>query len=158
MTSPLALRGKWTFRARGRQVVLAKKSDERETHVLLKAFLWALYLPAYPDLQVEMPAGGRYKPDLVQFDAGGAPVFWGEAGVVGERKLRDLARRRGLHIVLAKWNARLDPFDRMIHRAIRGVNRRAPLELIGFPEDAAEAFLDGRDIRIDPNRLEWRRF
>ena len=71
MTEELALRRKYTMRAHGKQMVFIKKSLESRIHVLTKAFLWALYLPDYPDLAVEVPVGGRYKPDLVQFDVKG---------------------------------------------------------------------------------------
>jgi hypothetical protein len=29
---------------------------------------------------VEIPVMGRYKPDVVQFDDNGEPIFWAEAG------------------------------------------------------------------------------
>ena len=66
MTQELKLRRKWTFRAHGKQVVFIKKTFESEIHVLTKAFLWALFLPDYPDLSVEIQVGNRFKPDLVQ--------------------------------------------------------------------------------------------
>ena len=75
------LRRKLTVRAEGRQIVLVKKPVERLEHVLMKAFLWALYLPQYDDLAVEIPVGDRYKPDVVSLDAFGQPRFWGEAGL-----------------------------------------------------------------------------
>lgn len=62
MTSELMLRRKWTLRAHGEQVVFVKKRNERAEHVLMKSFLWALYLPDYPDLTVEISIGDRYKP------------------------------------------------------------------------------------------------
>lgn len=158
MTAPLLLRGKWTFQAHGRRLVFAKKADESEAHVLMKAFLWALFLPDYPNVRVEVPVGDRYKPDLVALDSGGNPAFWAEAGYVGERKLRRLVRDRGLHLVLGKWNARLDPFARMIEKAVQGIRRQAPVELIRFPPDAAERFIRGREIRLEPAALERRRF
>jgi hypothetical protein len=158
MTAPLALRGKWTFQARDQRLVFAKKADESEAHVLMKAFLWALFLPEYPNLQVEVAAGGRYKPDLVAFDSAGEPIFWAEAGYVGERKLGRLVRRRSLHFVMAKWNTRLDPFVRMAEKALRGVARQAPVELIAFPGDAADRFIQGREIRIDESALDRIRF
>ena len=48
MTDELFLRRKWTLRAHDRQVVFVKKSYESDTHVLMKALLWALYLPDVP--------------------------------------------------------------------------------------------------------------
>jgi len=67
LTEELELRRKFTMRAHGKQKVFIKKSFESRIHVLTKAFLWALYLPVYPELSVEVPVGGRYKPDLVQY-------------------------------------------------------------------------------------------
>jgi hypothetical protein len=71
----LYLRRKLTLRAHGEQVVFVKKKRERIEHVLMKAFLWALYLPEYPDLTVEIRVGDRYKPDVVGLDERGQPTF-----------------------------------------------------------------------------------
>jgi hypothetical protein len=91
VTDDLLLRRKWTLRAHGRQVVFVKKPVESSTHVLMKALLWALYLPAYPNLAVETGVGDRYRPDVVALDAQGEPVFWGEAGDVTVAKIRSPA-------------------------------------------------------------------
>ena len=104
MTENLKLRRKWTLRAHGKQVVFIKKINESDIHVLTKAFIWALFLPDYPHLAVEIKGDGRYKPDLVQFGDNGEPVFWGEAGQVGLKKMKDLVQRyRNTHLVFAKW-------------------------------------------------------
>ena len=87
MPHDLLLRRKWTLRSHGRQVVFIKQKNESSAHVIMKALLWALYLPAYPDLAVEVAIGDRFKPDVVQLDAAQSPVFWGEAGQVSERKM-----------------------------------------------------------------------
>lgn len=150
MKKDLTLRRKWTFRAHGRQMVFVKKPLESDTHVLTKALLWALFLPQYPALSVEVHIGNRYKPDLVQLDGSGAPVFWGEAGRVSQRKMRTLVRRfRSTHFVFAKWGSRPEPFQRILTRAVASAGRSAPVDLISFPADSAERFID-RDgtIRI----------
>ena len=110
MTDELLLRRKWTLRAHGRQVVFVKKAFESDTHVLMKALLWALYLPAYPGLTVEVAVGDRYKPDVVALDARDEPLFWGEAGDVTTAKIRSLTRRyRNTHFALAKWDGARSP-------------------------------------------------
>jgi hypothetical protein len=76
MTDELFLRRKWMLRTQDRQVVFVKKPHESDTHVLMKALLWALYLPAYPELTVEIAVGDRYKPDVVALNARGEPLFW----------------------------------------------------------------------------------
>jgi len=89
--SDLLLRRKWTLKAGNKQVVFVKKPIERSSHILMKAYLWALYLPHYPDLSVEVGVGDRYKPDVIACAADGRPVFWGEAGKVSVEKIRSLA-------------------------------------------------------------------
>lgn len=145
MASDLLLRRKLTLRAHGRQVVLVKKSVERLEHVLMKAFLWALYLPDYPALQIEVPIGDRYKPDVVQQDALGTPVFWGEAGKVSRDKIVSLVRRyRSTHFALAKWATRLDATEQIVRDAAARYPREAPFDLISFPPDSATRFVDSR--------------
>jgi len=141
-------------------MVFFKKSFESDIHVLTKAFLWALYLPQYPDLAVEIRIGGRYKPDLVQTSDDGMPIFWGEAGRVSQRKIHDLIYRyRATHFVFAKWNMKLEPFERMIKKETDLVRRTAPVELISIPGDSDERFIgpDGR-IRIAFKDLKRLRF
>jgi hypothetical protein len=138
----LHLRRKLSFHAHGRTLVLVKYAQEKIEHRLTMALLWALYAPSYPDLRIDVPIGARYRPDLVQLDARGHPVFWGEAGEVGLQKLRLLcARYRDTHLVFAKWAINLQPFAAMIDSALAGVQRSASLELIGFDADAAR-FVD----------------
>ncbi len=150
MTQDLTLRRKWTFRAHGKQMVFVKKTFESDIHVLTKALIWTLFLPVYPDLAVEIHIGGRYKPDLVQLNGSGEPIFWGEAGRVGLKKLQALVQRfRSTHFVFAKWNMNLEPFERMLTKATGSIRRSAPVDLISLPADSDERFID-RDgvIRI----------
>jgi hypothetical protein len=156
--SDLELRRKLTLRAHGRQVVFVKRPIEHSRHVLMKAFIWALYLPDYPDLGVEIDIGDRYKPDVVQLGGDGRPRFWGEAGEVGRDKIRSLARRfRDAHLCIARWDERLGPLAQIVSAALRDSRRAAPFDLLRIPSDAAERFImpDG-EIRIAHHDLpEW---
>ena len=101
-TDELVLPRKLTFRAHGRKLVLVKRPWESERHVLLKALVFALYVPSYPDLVVERAIGHRYKPDLVQLDLGGRPAFRAECGETARDKLVLLARAiPATHLVIA---------------------------------------------------------
>jgi hypothetical protein len=159
VTDDLHLCRKWTLRAHGRQVVFVKKPVESTEHVLMKAFLWALYLPEYPGLVVEIKIGDRYKPDVVSLNAEGEPHFWGEAGDVSTAKIRSLARRhRRTHFALGKWASPLGPLAETVTRAIEGVDRKAPFDLISFPDDAAERFIDDSGvIHLQHRDLSWLR-
>lgn len=160
MTRELFLRRKWTMRAHGEQVVFVKRANERSEHVLLKAFLWALYLPRYPDLTVEVSIGDRYRPDVVALDPSGRPRFWGEAGHAGPDKLRSLVRRhRDTHFALAKWDTRLEPFMATVRAILREFAGSQPFDLLRFPADSAERFVDERGhVTLSHADLEWARF
>ncbi len=153
------LRRKLRFHAHGRTLVEVKRANEKLEHRLMMALLWALYLPGYPDLRVDVPIGARYRPDLVQLDPAGQPVFWGEAGDVGLEKLRTLCSRyRDTHLVFAKWDTPLLPFAALIDSALEGIHRRAPVELIGFDADTARFIDETGAISIsfdDVQRRGW---
>ncbi|MCA9793773.1 MAG: YaeQ family protein [Candidatus Eremiobacteraeota bacterium] len=157
MTDDLDLPGKWTVKAHGKRLVVAKRAREKRSHVLMKALLWGLFLPSHPNLAVEVSLGLRYKPDLVALDALGQPVFWAEAGQVGVEKIRHLCRRyRHTHLVLAKWDTRLEPWVEIAHQALAGLQRGAPFELVNFPADSQERFISPRgELAIERRDLEW---
>ena len=160
MGSGLHLREKYTFQACGQKVVFVKKPVEHVRHVLMKAFLWALYLPGYPHIRIEVPVGGRYRPDVAATDAEGRPLFWGEAGKVGLRKMRTLIARFGqTHFAFAKWGSGLAPFEKLVERSVADARRTAPVDLISFPEDSGERFIDSRgNIRLELADVDWRRW
>jgi hypothetical protein len=154
------LRRKLTLRAHGEQVVFVKRKQERIEHVWMKAFLWALYLPTYPALGVEVSIGTKYKPDVVQMDAlRGRPRFWGEAGHVGADKIKHLVHHEPqTHVAIGKWATSLDPFAEMVREAMADTNREAPFDLIRFPDDSAERFIDTKGrITITHDALDWMR-
>jgi hypothetical protein len=138
------LRRKLTLRAHGDQIVLVKRKQERIEHVWMKAFLWALYLPDYPDLSVEVSVNDRYKPDVVKIDPfRGRPEFWAEAGHVGPDKITALlARYPDTHIAIAKWDTPLDDTADIVRTARRDTSRSAPVDLLRFPPDSADRFID----------------
>jgi len=159
MTDERKLRFKWTLKAHGKQVVFIKKGQESPEHVLMKAFLWALYLPQYPDITVEVGIGERYKPDLIALDGAGKPLFWGESGQVGMEKLHKLLKRhRQTHFAFAKWDMRITPFVDLVQAAASGLKRTAPIDVLGFPADSSERFISQAGvIRLSHADLMWQR-
>jgi len=150
---------KLTFRAHGRTLVLDKRAGEKPEHRLMMALLWAAYLPHYPDMRIDVPIGGRYRPDLVQLGPDGRPIFWGECGAVGAEKLKSLcARLRDTHLVFARWDRDPRAFAAQIEAALAGVRRRAPIELIGVDEADLDAIDATGTITLDPAALRLRRW
>ena len=157
MGTDLKLRRKWTLRAKDKQIVLVKKHYEKSAHVLMKGFIWALYLPYYPNLTVEIGVGDRYKPDVVALDQQGRPEFWGEAGQITIEKIRSLLKRyRSTHFAIAKWRSSLHPLIGMVEEALDGLKRNSPVDLISFTDDSAERFIDDNgQITITHESLNW---
>ena len=140
------LRRKLTLRAHDEQIVLVKRKQERIEHVWMKAFLWALHLPEYSDLDVEVGVDDKYKPDVVAMDRRrGRPQFWGEAGAVGPDKIEHLVTAYpNTHLAFSKWNRSLDAVQVPVERAVRTADRTAPIDLFRFPPDSAERFVDAK--------------
>lgn len=152
------LRRKLTLRAHDEQIVFVKRKHERIEHVWMKAFLWALYLPSYPDLQVEIDVDDKYKPDVVALDVRrGRPRFWGEAGQVSPDKIEALLNRYvRTHFAIAKWATPLDVALTHVEEAIHGVDRAAPVDLFSFPADSAERFINDRDtLDLSFSDIDW---
>ncbi len=149
MISPILSRRKWKLHAHEQHIVIVKGASEKITHPLMKAFLWALYMPQYPNISVEIRIGDKYKPDVVAFESDvglreGTPTFWGEAGQVGAHKIRSIAKRYPTtHFATAKWDMNLDNFRDLVERKLKDLKRDAPFDLIRFPHDSAERFIDG---------------
>ena len=121
--------------------MVVKNSLEKASHVYMKAFLWALYAPAYPGLNVELSLGMRYKPDVVALDERGGPLFWGEAGHVELDKLARLFRQfPRTHFAVAKWG-RATHWDLHLEKLLRPLRRMAPVDFLVFPEQAAQAWI-----------------
>ena len=127
----------------------------------MKAFLWALYLPQYPTIKVEVSVGDRYKPDVVALppDPQADPRFWGEAGQVSPEKITSLGRRyRQTHFALAKWGANLYTVEQLVKDALTGIDRRAPFDILCFSTDSADRFIDNRgNITLTFADLTWKR-
>lgn len=148
---------KWPLRAGGQRNVFAKGANESGEHVLMKALLWALYLPTYPDLTVEVRIGDRYKPDLVSLNEMNEPIFWGESGKVSRGKIYSLGRRfPKTHFAIAKWDMNLNPLRDLVSKELNGLKRHAPFDLIRFPPNSMTRFIDdGGQINITFDDIEW---
>lgn len=161
MPSPVLSRRMWKLHAHGQQIVVRNGVRERFVHPLMKALIWALYLPQYPTSQIEVPIDDKYKPDVVAFDPAPPiyqvpePIFWGEAGRVGRDKIASLVRRYAdTHFVVAKWDRPLTPYIDIVREALDGQTRTAPFDLIAFPEQSIETVDDKGHIHITFDDVE----
>jgi len=165
MPSPILDRRKWMVKAHEQHIVIVKGTRERFTHPLMKALIWAMYLPDYPNMTVEVRIGDRYKPDVVAFAPDdnrfreNEPIFWGEAGQVSRDKIRSIVKRfPDTHFCIGKWQTGLRPHQRILEQALKGVKRNAPFDLINFPDDTVNAIDDDGNITITHDDVDWVRY
>jgi len=164
MPSQVLSRRKWKLYAHDQHIVVVKGTREKFTHPLMKALLWALYMPDYPNISIEIRIGDKYKPDVVAFEEdallrGSSPVFWGEAGQVGSDKIKSIARRyRETHFVVAKWNTNLHHYSQLLEGLLDGIKRDAPFDLISFPEETVNSIDDDGNITITFDDVQLIRF
>ena len=144
MKTELELRRKMTVRSGDRKLVVHKSALERIEHVLMKVFIWHLYLPKYPDAIIDHRIGDRYRPDVVALDRDRRPIFWGEAGMVSTGKIGSLLRRfPDTHLVIGKWEARIEPWVEIVRQLLeKRKNRSAPVDLNRFPDSVAYGGID----------------
>ena len=146
MLSPILSRRRWKLYAHHQHIVVNYGMGERLVHPLMKAYLWALYLPDYPSASIEIRIGDKYKPDVIAFDTEPAvyemnpqPLFWGEAGRTGKDKIHSIVKRfPDTHFAMSKWDARLEPYVELVSAALKDVTRNAPFDVISFPEATKE--------------------
>ena len=74
------------FYLAGNRVRLWQRPGESYEHVLMKALGYAMFVGEYPNLEIEVKVGLRYKPDLIAIGTGGDFEFWGECGANSIRK------------------------------------------------------------------------
>lgn len=156
----IVLPRKWQLKAHGQRVVFTRGGQERPSHVLMKAFLWALYLPEYPHIYVETRIGDKYKPDVVAFDPTrgdreGDPLFWGESGQVSRDKIRSLLRRfPDTHFAIAKWSMRLDTLAAFVRDELEKSPRNAPFDLLRFDESHLQSIDSKGNVTLQLDDVE----
>jgi hypothetical protein len=138
----------YDFELAGRRVRLWQRRGETYGHVLMKALGYAMYVAEYPGLEIELPVGLRYKPDLVALNdsGGGRPragarfLFWGECGMVSMRKVAWLLKHGDLErLVLFKIDCGVPAFTRELRESVGPRYREGGrLTLVNFKPDVAE--------------------
>ncbi|MCA1621284.1 MAG: hypothetical protein LC795_18660 [Acidobacteria bacterium] len=154
----------YDFELAGRRVRLWQRRGESYGHVLMKALGYAMFARAYPHLEIELPVGLRYKPDLVSLNGaeGGRPRagarfrFWGECGMVSMRKVAWLLKHGDTErLVLFKIGCGVRAYARELRDSVepryRGDGR---LTLVNFAADIAERAAERRVAEVPQSWYE----
>ena len=84
-----------------------------------KALGFAMFVPVYPNLEIETRVGLRYKPDLIAYDAKNDFAFWGECGQNSIRKTHWILKHtRTEKMVLFKISANTGQLIKQIREEI----------------------------------------
>lgn len=98
---------------------LWQAAGESFEHVLMKALAYSIFVGEYPNLQVEVRVGLRYKPDLVSISTDGAFDLWVECGMVSITKTAWLLKHSSAkRIVICKIGAGIDQLTKQIRHEI----------------------------------------
>ncbi len=148
----------YDFELAGRRVRLWKREGETYRHVLLKALGYAMFVEEYPDLEIELPVGLRYKPDLVALAADGDGLnqrgarfrFWGECGLVTMRKVAWLLKHGQIErLALFKIDCGVVPLVKELREAVGARYRQAGrLTLVNFVGDIEARTASRRIARV----------
>jgi hypothetical protein len=152
----------YDFELAGRRVRLWQRRGESYGHVLMKALGFAMYVGRYPNLEIELPVGLRYKPDLVSLNEGegGRPRagarfhFWGECGMVSMRKVAWLLKHGDAgRLVLFKTGSGVKAYTRELRDSVEPRYRGGGcLTLVNFAGDIAER---AAERRIESVPADW---
>lgn len=145
------------FELAGRRVRLWQRPGESYAHVLLKALGYAMFVRSYPDLEVELEVGLRYKPDLVALapdESGRRFLFWGECGQVSVRKVAWLLKHGDVgRLALLKIISGVAPFAAELRAAVEARYRpEGRAVLYNFVPDIAVRAASRRVERVP---REW---
>jgi hypothetical protein len=124
----------------------------------MKALGYAMFAPLYPELEIELPVGLRYKPDLVALNDGGAGrpragarfLFWGECGMVSMRKVAWLLKHGDTErLVLFKIGCGVSAYTRELRDSVEPRYREGGrLVLVNFVPDVAERAAERRIAEV----------
>jgi len=144
----------YDFELAGRRVRLWQRRGESYGHVLMKALGYAMFVGEYTNLEIELPVGLRYKPDLVSLNeaegarprAGARFRFWGECGMVSMRKVAWLLKHGdAARLVLFKTRSGVKAYTHALRDSVEPRYReRGRLTLVNFAADIAERAAERR--------------
>lgn len=122
------------FTLAGKRMRLWQRPGESYEHILMKALGYAMFALDYPNLEIEIRVGLRYKPDLIAVNQEGNFDFWGECGQNSIRKTHWILKHtRTEKMVLFKISSSVEQLIKQIREEIPAKYRmNGKLTLINF--------------------------
>lgn len=122
------------------RIRLWQRTGESYEHILMKALGYAMFVGAYPHLEIEVKVGLRYKPDLIAVNQAGDFDFWGECGSNSIRKTHWILKHtRTEKLALFKIGQNVEQLVKQLRREIPAKYRSGDrLTLINFVSDITD--------------------
>ena len=122
-----------------KKLILVKAETERRVHVVLKLLSYLLFYD--PRLQIDVPVGMHYRPDLVIPGDHGVPVLWIDCGHIAKRKTESLAKklRHTRFVIVKSTKHELGEFKKMVENKIDYGER---LEYLAFENGFVDSIAD----------------
>lgn len=138
------------FNLAGKRMRLWQRAGESYEHVLMKALGYAMFAPAYSNLEIERKVGLRYKPDLIAVKADGDFAFWGECGQNSIRKTHWILKHtRTEKMVLFKISASVSQLINQIRAEIPEKYRPpGKLTLVNFVNEIVNLTADRQIAKV----------
>ena len=138
------------FHLSGKRARLWQRLGESYEHVLMKALGYAMFVEDFPQMEIELKVGLRYKPDLVARDDAGNFLFWGEAGDNSIRKTNWLLKHARVEkLVLFKIAVNSAQFTNQLREEIPAKYRPpGKLVLINFVSNIKDLTADKQIAKV----------
>ncbi len=138
------------FTLAGKRMRLWQRTGESYQHVLMKALGYAMFAPAFPNLEIETRVGLRYKPDLIALGANGDFALWGECGQNAIRKTHWILKHtRTEKMVLFKISANVNQLVRQLREEIPSKYRAGgKLTLVNFVSEIVNLTADRQIAKV----------
>ncbi len=138
------------FQSAAKRIRLWQRSGESYEHILMKALGYAMFAREFPQMEIEVKVGLRYKPDLVARDDAGNFIFWGEAGENSLRKTNWLLKHARVEkLVLFKIAINDTQFIKQLREEIPAKYRPAgKLVLINFVSNIKDLTADKQIAKV----------
>lgn len=143
-----------TFDLGTEKIRLWQRTGESYEHILMKALGYAMFIKKYPNLEIEIKVGLRFKPDLVAQNSKRDYDFWGECGQNTIRKTGWLLKHTRIkEFALFKIGFNTESLVKQIRKDIPKKYRPAKrLILINFVKNIRDLTADKKIEKV-PN--DW---
>jgi len=148
---------KYTFRFKGKKIVISKLAHETDFHPFAKALVFTLYHTTYQTMRVEAKLEDRFQPDLSAVGYDGVMLFWAEVGNVSISKIEKLFKKyRQAHFVFVKEEKDVPVFQKHLDKMAKDMASLPLVDIVIYPphfqdwyvSEAGDVFIPKEEVAV----------